>query len=210
MNETNYLQPLIDFFKEPTALNFQNEFMSGIILVVLIALVYLAIRVLIKLIFAKKTRRRCHGVNIYSEHGQLYITSNAIADLIKSMKSTFTHIDINRVDICSDNGSYILNIQISFDMGGGELTTQIQQLRVKIIADLKSIFGIEAVSEINVRLRKTSRPALKSGSQQPILTPAPAPIAEIQPEPQDETIILSDKSEPDTKSATYEDEQSDA
>ena len=176
----NQINQIFEFLKNPSLERFQQEFFAGIIILAAAAILYVVARVVFKILF--RGNKRCHGINIVSDNGMLYITTNAMADLIKSMKSTFTHIDINRVDLTLRKGRYVMDLMISFDMNGGELTDQVSKLRTKIVADLKAVFGIESITQINVKLRKTSRSSAKSNSQ-PILTPAPAPVIEITPKP---------------------------
>lgn len=201
----NFTDQAIEFLKSLSTETINRDFLAGVLLVTAIAVLYIIIRILLKVLFRGK--KRCHGINISSDGGQLYITTNAIADLIKSMKSTFVHIDINRVDLTRRNGNYVISLLISFDMNGGELTNQVSQLREKIIADLKSVFGIENVSQINVKLKKTSRPNTKP-STQPILTPAPAPMPEItqvEETVSDDTVKMDSKNEEENDKASEDD-----
>ena len=161
----NQIQQILDIVNSATP---EDGFLTGIYFTAAVIVIYIIIRVVFAIF--SRGKKRCHGISILSDNGQLYITTNAISDLIKSMKSSFTHITINRVDITRKSGTYVLDLLITFDMNGGGLTNQVSLLREKIIVDLKSIFGIETVSEINVKLKKTIRPNIKQ--QQPALTPA--------------------------------------
>jgi len=202
-----YFNKMVEFVNDASITKFDAEFMPGIMLITLVGVLYIVIKIVLKVLFFKRTLKRCHGININSEHGQLYITTSAISDLIKSMQTTFTHITVNKVNIISVNGNYVIKVRINFDMTGGKLTEQTTALRSKIITDVKEVFGIENISSIDVKLDKTTRPGLKTNTSQPILTPAPAPIAEITPAEvavSEETIKMSkdDKKSDDSSEAT--------
>lgn len=166
----NLKQRILDIVNSATP---EESFLAGIYFLGALVFIYIILRVGFRLLFRRK--KRCNGIKINSDKGQLYIMTNAISELIKSMKSTFTHIEINKVSLTYKRGSYMLDLLITFDMDGGELTNQITLLREKIISDLQTVFGIDNISKINVKLKKTTRSRGKQ-STQPTLNPADAKV----------------------------------
>ncbi len=199
-------------FDNESLLIFKQGYTLGILVVTGLTISYLFLRLTYKIF--KATQRKCNGITIHYGQGQLSITTNAISDLIKSAKNSFKAIDISKVEILKHKKNYIINLQIIFDMSGGKLTDQIILLEQKIKNDLRTVFGIDNVSNINIKLKKTV------GTPEPqeilmdtthVLTPAPEQEPSFTEEKETKATPITEETTPvkdDAETETQEEKSS--
>ncbi|MHB9137835.1 MAG: alkaline shock response membrane anchor protein AmaP [Victivallaceae bacterium] len=138
------------FQAKGSALDFNMGFISAIAVILAILLFLLILRLVIAFVFRTK---RCHGVTINGENGDIFISSAAITSLIRSLENDFKFVAIDKVRLYTRNRQQFLNIQIDFDASGGGLPPQSADLQLRVLATLKETFGIESISKVHITLR---------------------------------------------------------
>ncbi len=104
-----------------------------------------------------KRQKQALGIHIQSENGSLFIATNAISDLIKTLEKDFQSIKIQKValyQIAKDD--FRINLEIAFNVENEGLIDITSSLQDRILGDLKNIFGITVIEQINIKIKKAS------------------------------------------------------
>ena len=116
-----------------------------LLLVVIAALVYM--------VFFRYPRRSA-GVYLRGEIGSIFISSHAVADLVKSLESEFKDIEIVKVLLLDCKHFNKIEIQVNYALGGQSMAEIAPSLQARTIDSLRDVFGIEGIREVAVRVRK--------------------------------------------------------
>lgn len=135
-------------------LHFADEsFWTGYLAGVLLALVLLVvIKLMWMLLFGDSSRSA--GVTIRGEVGNLFISAQAIADLVRVICQDYPRLDLTKV-ILRDDGKAGLRLELNLNTechGGSlpELSTEVQR---RILAELNERFGIDLVRRVDMRVK---------------------------------------------------------
>ena len=132
------------------ALYFNRGFLSAIAVILAILFILLVLRLIVAFIFRT---RRCSGVTINGENGDVFISSSAITSLIRSLEHEFKFVEIDKVRLYTRSKVQFLNIQIDFDASGGGLPPLSADLQSRVLSALKDVFGIESINKVHITLR---------------------------------------------------------
>lgn len=138
------------FQAEGATRDFNMGFISAIALVLAILFFLLILRLVVAFIFRN---RRCHGITINGENGDIFISGSAITSLIRALENEFKFVAIDKVRLYTRSRQPFLNIQIDFDAAGGGLPPQSADLQLRVLASLKETFGIESIKKVHITLR---------------------------------------------------------
>ena len=132
------------------ARDFNMGFLSAIAVILAILFILLVLRLIVAFIFRT---RRCSGVTINGENGDVFISSSAITSLIRSLEHEFKFVEIDKVRLYTRSKVQFLNIQIDFDASGGGLPPLSADLQARVLSALKEVFGIESITKVHITLR---------------------------------------------------------
>ena len=143
---------LVKFFPVLTQENvyifLQGMFWALILLVVLFLFVGL-----LWLLFRRSSS--VSGITLETSHGSLFIAASAISDLIYSLDESFRDFEISRVRLIRDREGFSIQVKVFYSSSGKsmlELTDAFQQKAMEL---LKSSFGIENVTRIDLIVPKS-------------------------------------------------------
>jgi len=175
----NYCLQLWNVIKTADYALFKELYLPGVIL---FAVVYFG--VCFFYLFLKLTvfrKKKCLGIKISDDSGDLFISSTAITDLVKSLKSIFPTIEVAKLDLRPTKEAYEMNLQVTYDLRGESLSEQVIKLRQQILADVEKVFGITSITKINISLKKTKsgigrdkyqpQPILQEGREEVVIEP---------------------------------------
>jgi hypothetical protein len=175
----NYCLQLWNVIKTADYALFKELYLPGVIL---FAVVYFG--VCFFYLFLKLTvfrKKKCLGIKISDDSGDLFISSTAITDLVKSLKSIFPTIEVSKLDLRPTKEAYEMNLQVTYDLRGESLSEQVIKLRQQILADVEKVFGITSITKINISLKKTKsgigrdkyqpQPILQEGHEEVVIEP---------------------------------------
>ncbi len=104
-----------------------------------------------------KRQKQSSGIQIPTENGSLFIATHAISDLIKTLENDFLSIKIQKVALYQiTKDTFRINLEITFNVEKDGLIDITSSLQNRILADLKNIFGITVIEEINIKIKKAS------------------------------------------------------
>lgn len=141
------------FQAKGAALDFNRGFLTAIAVILLILFILLVLRLLVAFIFRT---RRCSGITINGNNGDVFISSSAITSLIRSLEHEFKFVEIDKVRLYTCNRQQFMNIQIDFDASGGGLPPLSANLQARVLSALKDVFGIESITKVNITLRNVT------------------------------------------------------
>jgi len=125
-----------------------HEFLYGIVVAVLLYL-------LLKFAIWACMTRKCPGIPLHGEHGQLFITSQAVQDFVIRILADITEVEILRCTLLEARGGYSLQVslRILHDSSMPELRKRIEQ---RILKQITERLGVDNVVQINLTLKDLS------------------------------------------------------
>ncbi len=126
----------------------------GILLGCSLLAIIMIFKVILFLIFRRK--KKSVGIDVQAENGNIFISSNAISDLIKALEPNYSELTFLKIVLLQKKKNQCaLNIQISFQMHEKGLSEIIIMLQSDILKELKRVFNIETITQINIKVKKT-------------------------------------------------------
>ena len=129
------------------------HFLLGMFCALAILVVLLVLAVLCWLIFRKS--RNVSGITVNTEHGTLFIAASAISDLVYSLDDRFPDLEIIRVQLIQDGKELAIQIKVFYAANGQSMLALTESFQQKASELLKSAFGIENISRIDLIVPKS-------------------------------------------------------
>ena len=131
----------------PIDAHFHHGYRVGVILtLVVLVLVSLLLR------FRRFLRRRCREVTRKGENGTLTISASAVADAVETLLADLEGLAITSCRLYRRRTRMTLEIRCRWEAAGGELTTQIEEARRRVLDMLHNTFGLEQITRVDFRL----------------------------------------------------------
>lgn len=153
MNDILNFHNLINM-NDPELFDFQLGYVSGVFVAIAVICAVLIVKIILFFMFFYP--RRSKGVFIPGASGSLFISANAITDLVRSLESDFKFIEISKVILFDRKKYNDLELHINFDMEGGELPSIASELQSIILSKLKDTFGIDNIKEVNIKIKRVT------------------------------------------------------
>jgi hypothetical protein len=100
--------------------------------------------------------RRSAGVPMRSPLGEIFVSSHAISDLVKSLEGEFKDIEISKVNLMDCKRFLRLEIHVDYALGGESMTEIGPSLQGKALTKLKDVFGVECIRDVLVKVRRAA------------------------------------------------------
>ena len=128
---------------------FQKGLIAGAILIVLVI-------VLLKIIFliCKKKNIRCNGVSGKNESGEIFVSSIAISDLIKSLEPEFIGVTISKSFLYKQGKKYYIRLIAELNDKDVDFPNLIENIRNKILLSVNKNLGIESIEKVDIHLKR--------------------------------------------------------
>lgn len=129
-------------------------FLLGMFCAMVILFIICIAAVIIWLIIRKN--RSVSGISIPAEHGSLFISADAISDLLYSLDDSFPQLEIVRIKLIRDDNALAVQVKVyyaaSSEMSMLQLTDNFQSKALEL---LKHAFGIENISRVDLVVPKS-------------------------------------------------------
>ena len=119
---------------------------------VLLAVLFILIGLLL-LMFRRS--RSVAGITLETSRGSLFIAASAIADLIYSLDESFPDFEISRVRLSRDRDKFAIQVKVMYSSSGKSMLELTESFQEKALELLKSSFGIDNVSRIDLIVPKS-------------------------------------------------------
>ena len=135
-------------FDDPEQYDFRLGYLAGVLVVLLLLA---AFKLLQTLFFGDQGRSA--GVAIRNEHGTLFITATAIADLVRAVCLNYPRLELSKVALRTCKDGLQLELSLDADCDGGNFPDLTAEVQKQILAELNDRFGIDAIRRVDVRVK---------------------------------------------------------
>ena len=128
-------------------------FLQGMFWALVLMAVLLVLMTFCWLIFRKS--KKVSGVTLDTDRGSLFISASAIADLIYSLDEKFPELEITRVRLIRDRKELAIQVKVFYAAAGQSMLALTESFQNSAAELLKSAFGIENISRIDLIVPKS-------------------------------------------------------
>jgi len=129
--------------------NFRAGYVWGAIVVLVF---FVIIKIAHYYFFGRK--KKVTEICIPGEGGSLFVSSGAIADLVKFVGDKFDYLEITKVSLREKKKGIIMRINVTYDMHGSRLPELGKELKDAIRENLDGRLGIDCVKDIDIHDKK--------------------------------------------------------
>ena len=105
--------------------------------------------------FTYRYPRRMRGIGIKGPRGSIFITSEAISDLVKSIGEDFEIVEISKVHLLEGRTFSFIELQVILENDReSSFLTLAEEIQNSILKSLNDRFGIDTVKEVKLNLKK--------------------------------------------------------
>ena len=131
-------------------------FNEGIFVALVGVLIFIFVLEIIAFIFRKK-EKRCHGIFSDSEKGKLYISTAAIADLVKSKESEVSGITIIKTYLAKRKKDYFIKIETELINDNEICAERIAHLQNKVLSAINDNLGIKSIEKVDIIVKRVRK-----------------------------------------------------
>ena len=126
----------------------EHEFIYGFVLAVLLIF-------LIKIFIWSISGKKCTGISLDGEKGELFITSTAVEDFVIRTLADKDEMVIDRVKLShkGQNYSVTIYIRVAADANISELRPSIEE---RVLSQTASRLGVDSINTVNILLKNFS------------------------------------------------------
>ncbi len=128
-------------------------FLQGMFWTLVLLLLIIMLAGCIWLLLGKS--RKVSGITLLAPHGTLFISATAVSDLIYSLDDSFPDLEIIRVKLIRDGKELAVQVKVFYTVSGRSMLSLTEEFQNKAMELLKTAFGIENVSKIDLIVPKS-------------------------------------------------------
>jgi hypothetical protein len=129
--------------------DFKCGYITATILIFGLSILFLSFR------FFLRYPRRMRGIEIKGPRGPIFITSDAISDLVRSIGEEYEIVEITKVNLLEGRSFSFIEIQVILDNDSeSSFLTLAEDIQDNILKTLSGRFGIDSVREVKMNLKK--------------------------------------------------------
>ncbi|HBM16459.1 MAG TPA: hypothetical protein DD381_09000 [Lentisphaeria bacterium] len=145
--------------------NFQNYlgydlpgFRDGVIVALSGLLAFIIILKILGFIFFRRNSRKAYGLYVESERGQLYISRQAIADLVKSKEIEVPGLTVYSTHLLRKRKTYSVKIVAELNDKDGIFPELVMSLQKKVLNSLNENLGVDSINKVDIELKRVNSP----------------------------------------------------
>jgi len=130
-------------------LDFKCGYITAIAVIFGLAILFIVLR------FIYRYPRRMRGIEIKGSRGSIFITSDAISDLVKSIGEEYEIVEVSKVHLLEGRAFSFIELQVILDNDReSSFLTLAEDIQNNILKTLNDRFGIDSVREVKLNLKK--------------------------------------------------------
>ncbi len=143
----NYIKDLILGTGEAS-----RTFNSGIVVgVAIVAAIFLLLLILWCICAIVFRRKKCNGITLSAELGDIFIPTSAITAAIRTLENDFSALVIQKIRLIeSKNDKVNVYVSMSYDEKGGNAKPYVENFQQRVVTKLREAFGIENINKVNI------------------------------------------------------------
>lgn len=164
LNDNNLFERLMLWVSSlmPAGDDFFRGFYTALYMLLASLLLVVLLCIIVKLIFRKPA---VSGVTLPRDDGDIFISRNAIVDLIFRLESDYSHFEFLKAVLKRNRKGLALSVVLNFDeSGSSSFPVCAEALKQRIFADLKNILGIEEIASVEIRLNRPCKASDKDNN----------------------------------------------
>lgn len=146
------MKKILDFIlssDNQSLLDFKCGYITATALIFGLSIIFLLIR------FIYRYPRRMRGIEIKGPRGSIFITSDAISDLVKSIGEEYEIVEISKVHLMENRTFLFIELQVMLENDReSSFLTLAEDIQNNILKALNDRFGIDNVKEVKLVLKK--------------------------------------------------------
>lgn len=130
-------------------LDFKCGYITATVLIFGLSILFLVFRLI------HRYPRRMRGIEIKGPRGSIFIGSDAISDLVKSIGEEYEIVEVSKVHLLEGRTFSFIELQVILDNDGeSSFLTLAEDIQNNILKTLSDRFGIDTVREVKLNLKK--------------------------------------------------------
>jgi hypothetical protein len=146
------MQKFIDFAlsaDNQSLMDFKCGYITATVLILSLSILFLVFR------FICRYPRRMRGIEIKGPRGSIFISSDAISDLVKSIGEEYEIVEISKVHLLENRTFSFIELQVILENDReSSFLTLAEEIQNSILKTLGDRFGIDTVREVRLNLKK--------------------------------------------------------
>ena len=147
------IQTFFSYISNNWRIVFDPSFQKGVIVGAILILLVLIILKLICFLFKSKDVRS-NGVSGKGDNGEVFVSSIAISDLIKSLESEFTGVIISKSLLYKNGKNYYIRLIAELNDSEVNFPNLVNNIRNTILLAIKNNLGIECIEKVDIHLKR--------------------------------------------------------
>ncbi|MCF7791374.1 MAG: hypothetical protein K9M56_05185 [Victivallales bacterium] len=128
---------------------FQKGLLAGAVLIVLVIIILK----ILYLIFRSRDIK-CSGITGKDETGNIFVSTSAISDLVKSLEPEFSQVFITKTQLYRKRKNYYLKLTAELNDKEVDFPNLVENIRNKILHSIKNNLGVESIQKVDIHLRR--------------------------------------------------------
>lgn len=134
-------------------------FRHGVEIALAGVLAFIIILKILGFILFRNRQRKCSGIFVDSEKGRFYISSQAVADLVKSKEIEVPGLSVNRTFLMKKRKTYSVKVVAELNDKDGIFPELVMSLQKKVLSALNDNLGIVSIKRVDIDLKRVNSAA---------------------------------------------------
>ncbi len=166
-------------WRELLAADFNRGYLSGVVLVLAVVLLFLVVRIALSFLFRT---RRVRSIVVPAADGDVMISQNAVIAAVESLLTDFHELQIDSLKIYCCRRQYSLLLHCRFRLNGtSDFPDAVQKMKKTIFEGMRDLFGVSSLRYVRVVLTELER-SEASGEKPSVPAEEPADLPEVPAE----------------------------
>ncbi len=122
-------------------------------------LVFIIILKILGFILFRRKQKKCSGVFVESEKGRFNISSQAIADLVKSKEIEVPGLSVHKTYLMRKRKVYSVRVVAELNDKDGIFPELVMSLQKKVLSALNDNLGIDSIKKVDIDLKRVNSSA---------------------------------------------------
>jgi len=133
-------------------------FRDGVEVALAGVLAFIIILKILGFILFRRRARKASGLFVESEKGRLYISRQAIADLVKSKEIEVPGLTVYSTYLLRKRKNYTVKVVAELNDKDGIFPELVMSLQKKVLTSLNENLGVDSIKKVDIELKRVNSP----------------------------------------------------
>lgn len=134
-----------------------QDFRDGVIVSLSAVLIFIIVLKIIFYLLFHKSIKKCSGLSVKSDKGSLYVSKDAIVDLVASKQSELQGLYVKKTYLMKRGRKYFIRVLAELRDDDGKFPEMLSSLQSKILSSMNDNLGITAIQKVEIVLKRVKR-----------------------------------------------------